>query len=340
MGAKFDREAPRFIADLVHDAQAGRFDKHGTYIRELTPEQAAGLPGQGAQESGWFEKVVEGGGGPGRGYFQHSFSRATGKQGLLAWLALKGWSLNSYEGNYSFVFRELLGYEGKRLFPKLLKCRTPEEAADIWCDEFERPAAATANKPLRREGARRALNLYLANPPAPTIWPTDEAVPMPVPSVPVPADPPAIPWYQSPVFVGALSAFLLSAFTAVQAYKPGVPIASQWDALTAPVLAALGSLIAAYKRGVATAQPITVTQANADKIAAEQPPVALQVPLEEPVRVTPADVSLNELPIGRVLEELPDLFKRLAPLIPVLGQVAGALELGRDVQRRIEEHKP
>lgn len=176
--------APQFITDLMKDFS-------------LTPEQASGFPGNFAIESSFFTDIVEDGAiakgwAGGNGWPQFTgMKKGQRRYEFEAWLrqmASHGYRANNYLGNYSMVYRELKGSEGRRVLPKLRACTTPEQAARVVCLEYERPASPSATMAKRQAAAREALDLWRKNPPPPTIWPTDkfqqEPIPMPTPTLP------------------------------------------------------------------------------------------------------------------------------------------------------------
>jgi muramidase (phage lysozyme) len=191
----------------------------------------------------------------------------------------------------------------------------------------------------------------------------DVVTPIPTPIVPSPGDPskepPAIPWFQSPVFTGALTAFVGSLVATWQLYKPGVPISQQLETLIPPVLAAGGALLATYKRLASTAQPITGTQAGADRasarIEAVQDALVAAGPVEAPVpapafvpeefdveheevlepAVTPKR-PLKEVSLEQWSEEMPEVIAKftgvVGAMLPMAGTFAKLAEVGRDLQ--------
>jgi hypothetical protein len=197
--------APRYIADLVKDFG-------------FTPEQAAAFPGNFAAESGYFNllqelnPLIRGS----RGGYGHAQWTGPRRLTFERWLARKGWKADSYEGNYSYAFRELKGYEpglDYRKVAEMVKTATSLDNA-TWRVAKYYEAPAVINLEPRVKAAREALALYRKNPAAPTVWATDveEVVPMPTPTPPVPVppapnipgttEPAAIPWWQSPVLTG------------------------------------------------------------------------------------------------------------------------------------------
>lgn len=184
---KFDRYAPQMIADLMHDFGLKDF-------------QAAAFPGQTAAESRWMTDIIEDGAiakgwRGGTEWFQWTGTR---RRQLETWQKRIGYPSESYELNYSFLFRELKGPE-RRVLNALRQAETIEAATEIVCRQFERPADPDASMRLRIRGAQRALEKYRADPSAyqPTKWKTDTtAIPgleKPVPRHNLPSTVPAQP---------------------------------------------------------------------------------------------------------------------------------------------------
>src|SRR5215204_1011605 len=97
---RWNKWAPQFIADLMHDFG-------------LTDWQAAGFVGNFAAESAYFNDIVEDGAiakgwAGGTGFAQWTAAR---RKTFEAWIKKKGWKADSYEGNYSYLYRELKGIE-------------------------------------------------------------------------------------------------------------------------------------------------------------------------------------------------------------------------------------
>lgn len=179
--AKWNLWAPQFISDLVND-----FD--------LTPQQASGFPGNAAVESAYFRDIVEDGAiakgsAGGTGFFQWTGLRK-GERRLAFedWLRRTkhlGYRADNYLGNYSYLYRELKGAEGRRVLPSLRQCTSAEQAAYVVGKQFERPASLSASLAKRQKAAREALALWVKNPPPVTVWPTDKPAPPPGPRPPV-----------------------------------------------------------------------------------------------------------------------------------------------------------
>lgn len=164
---KFDRYAPQMIADLMHDFGLKDF-------------QAAAFPGQTAAESRWMTDIIEDGAiakgwRGGTEWFQWTGPR---RVALEKWKRRSGYPSESYELNYSFLFRELKGSEG-RVLNALRQVVTIEAATEVVCRQFERPADPDATMKLRIQGAQRALEKYRCNPSAykPMTWKTDTPKP-------------------------------------------------------------------------------------------------------------------------------------------------------------------
>jgi hypothetical protein len=143
MADKFQRWndwAPRYIADLMKDFG-------------LKDWQAAAFPGNFAAESSYFNDIIEDGAiakgwAGGTGHAQWTAVRRRLAEAF--WRNKKGWNgkadgawgPNTYEGNYSYLWRELSGNEPsvKHLASviRMIKATsTPEEAAYIVGKYFE-----------------------------------------------------------------------------------------------------------------------------------------------------------------------------------------------------------
>lgn len=101
----------------------------------------------------------------------------------------------------------------------------------------------------------------------PGVVPVKESPMEPVtPSVVVTPSKVAIPWWKSPVLIGSGGGLGASLTAIVAVYRPGVPFLEQLDTLLPPVLAAVGSGVALLARVGSKAQPVTISQDNADRI--------------------------------------------------------------------------
>lgn len=158
---KFSKYAPQMVADLMNDFGLKDF-------------QAAAFPGQTAAESAWMTDIIEDGAkakgwAGGTGWFQWTGMKA--RRGIFErWLRRKGWSADSYEGNYSMVYRELKGSH-KSVITAVRKAESLEEATRIVCLKYEGPKDPEQSMSLRIKGAKLALELYRAKPPKPFVWP-------------------------------------------------------------------------------------------------------------------------------------------------------------------------
>lgn len=217
--AKFDRYAPQMIADLMHDFG-------------FTDWQAAAFPGNAAAESAYFTDIIEDGAlakgrAGGTGWMQWTGLKAGQRRALFeAWLKRKGWKADSYEGNYSFLYRELAGLEGteKGIVARVKACKTLEEASDAVCEHFLRPLHN--NFAVRRERSRYALMKFRAAPPKPTKWPTD---PQPAPA-PVRPEPPTALKEGLTMFMNAIIKALPMILDRVQKEafaNPAIPVHSE-----------------------------------------------------------------------------------------------------------------
>lgn len=348
--ARWNAWAPRYIADMVHDFG-------------LTPELASAFPGNFAVESGYFNSLQEirplvPGSRGGLGHGQHTGPR---RLRLEAWLKKKGWPVDSYEGNYSYIFRELKGLEPgldyRKVIDQVKSASSLENAVWRVAKYYESPAVI--NLQPRIKAAREALALYKKNPPAPTHWPTDvkETTPMPVTPapvvpVPVPVAPdtsrPAVPWYKSLVFTGATGGLGASLFAIFQAYQPGVPVLNQLDTLAPPVIAAFGTAMAVLGRVTSTAQPLTTSQEAADKIGVAKAAATATVAAgnvqhgvdsarpvheawnpsavpENPIAMQPVQVPIEQLPLVQIANELPQVVDLVGKVLGTIGALAGPL---------------
>lgn len=147
--AKFDDLAPRYMALLIADFA-------------LAPFQAAAIVGNGGEESGGFEKIQEIGQTSGRGGLGHFQWTGSRRRDFEAWLARnedKGWQADTFEANYSMLFRELVGPESHTI-PALKQTTTLEQATQVFMDKFERPGVPALD--VRIKWARKALAAFLA----------------------------------------------------------------------------------------------------------------------------------------------------------------------------------
>jgi hypothetical protein len=163
--ALFRKHAPQMVADLVHDFR-------------LTPKQAAAFAGNAGAESAGFTDIIEDGAlakgwAGGTGWFQWTGPR---RKTFEAWLKRKGWKADSYEGNYSFLYRELTTEE-KGALERVRATTTLDKATEVVWKYFERPEDSQATSknygrslPARKRWALIALQEYEAKKPAPTVW--------------------------------------------------------------------------------------------------------------------------------------------------------------------------
>lgn len=235
--------APQFITDLVKDFH-------------LTPAQASGFPGNGAIESTFFTDIIEDGAKAkgwtgGHGWFQWTgmTDKNPRRREFEKWLrrmAHLGYRADNYLGNYSMLYRELKGSEGRRVLPKLRLCTTPEQAARVVCLEFERPDKPQETMARRQAAAREAFNLWQANPPPPTVWPSDKPqepiVVTPTPVLPPPSGgvlPDPKPASHSKTLI-TIAATLTAGWLA----KKGVIVPTGWENIVSEVIFTAGPLLA------------------------------------------------------------------------------------------------
>jgi len=262
---KFDKHAPQMIRDLMHDFG-------------LKDWQAAAFVGNAAAESAYFTDIVEDGAlakgwKGGTGWFQWT-GMGTRRGAFEAWLKRKGWTADSYEGNYSFLYRELAGLEGteKKIVDQVKATDTMEEAVRLVCSKFLRPAVN--NYGPRYAGATRALNLFRANPSAysPTKWATDAKGGDPAP-VATPATPPVVPlpdapkpWYTSKTNI---TAYVSAAAGLLATW--GLPLDEEARAALTTVIFVVTPVLVQIFRARVT-EPIAGTKAAAEMEAARAAP--------------------------------------------------------------------
>lgn len=143
------------------------------------------------------------------------------------------------------------------------------------------------------------------------------------PRVVVSNEPAAIPFYSSPVFTGSLAGLGASVYAIIQVYKPGVSVLQQLETLWPPIVAAIGTALAAWKRYASTAQPITGTQAAADKIKATvntNPPQGEEKEVPSAPRAPSEKMSLEQLALTV------EFVKRFHPQFATLAKIGETLQ--------------
>jgi hypothetical protein len=148
--AKFEELSLRYMVDLIRD-----FD--------LKPFQAAAVVGNAGTESGGFTQIQEINPTSGRGGLGHFQWTGPRRRDFEAWLernADKGWTAETYEANYSMLFRELVGPESATI-PALKQAGTIEDATKAFMDKFERPGVPHLDN--RISWARKALAAFDAS---------------------------------------------------------------------------------------------------------------------------------------------------------------------------------
>lgn len=209
----FKKYAPQMIADLMHDFGLKDF-------------QAAAFAGNAGAESAGFTDITEDGAiakgwAGGTGWFQWTGLKSRRGE-FEAWLKRKGWAANSYEGNYSFLFRELSGKERASL-EAVRKTNTLEEATEVVCRKYERPAEPEKSMQARIRWARTALLAYQENLPKPTTWPGDAVVTADVPQAKEKEDMAIPAIIANPVIMGAIVEAITTALGKA-AQTPGTPL--------------------------------------------------------------------------------------------------------------------
>ncbi len=154
MAAKFEDRAVRYMTDLIRD------------FPQFEDFQVAGFPANFGVETGGFEHVQEinplGGGRGGLGDGQWTGPRRIEFEAWLERRKAMGLSHapDDYDANYSMVFRELEGGEGRRVLPKLRAARDVDEATEIVMREYERPGVLHLDR--RKQYGRQALAAFRA----------------------------------------------------------------------------------------------------------------------------------------------------------------------------------
>lgn len=345
---RWNKWAPRFIADLVHDFG-------------LTPAQAAGFVGNFAAESDYFNDIVEDG-AIARGWAGGTgFAQWTGvrRKTFETWIKRKGFKADSYEGNYSYLFRELKGIEKDAnhayVIPIVKAATSAENSAWRVAKYFERPKVI--NLEPRAKRAKEALDLYLKNPAPPTVWATDNKE-APVPSQPTPPTPVtpipgtsedrAIPWYDSTQLKTTLT-IIVGTFTAmVGAYDTALPLARQnWIVLAPLVVGFLSAVFGFIHRIMAEAQPVTGTRKEADKINAERTAEAVaQVASASPSVVgppatfeppaLPMPIPVEQMPVQQFVQEVPQALGQLFTMLSVVSpQLAAFQKMSEELTRMV-----
>lgn len=135
MPVQTDDIGGRLLSDLMRDFG-------------LTREQAAGVVGNLAHESGGFNSlqeiapVVPGSRG-GYGYAQWTGPR---RRAFEAWAQSQGLDPASYDANYGFLRHELTATPEGRVMDQLRLARDADAAATIFSDKFLRPGVKAADR--------------------------------------------------------------------------------------------------------------------------------------------------------------------------------------------------
>lgn len=125
--SKFTELAPAIMGRLIDDF-------------ELTHEDAAAIVGNLAHECDGFDTLQEmkplvPGSKGGYGWAQWTGPR---RRAYEAWCKRKGWKGDEFEANYSFLFRELIGPEGRAL-PAVKRAVGLAEKTEVFMETFLRP---------------------------------------------------------------------------------------------------------------------------------------------------------------------------------------------------------
>ena len=121
----------------------------------LSDAGAAGVTANLYVESaGTFSTTIKGDHGTSIGLAQWHNDRWTGKNGLIQYSKQNGKDPYSIEGQLDFLLWELSKPTYSSLYKTLKTTENPEEAADMFCKKFERPAANQATYDKRKKYAR------------------------------------------------------------------------------------------------------------------------------------------------------------------------------------------
>ena len=143
---------------IIGDGERATKDDIIDYLvsKGLSPAGAAGVAANLYVESaGTFSTTIEGDRGTSIGLAQWHNDRWTGPNGLIEWAKQNGKDPYSVHGQLDFLLWELQRYSSyKSLYATLKTIKDPEEAADLFCKKFERPAANQATYDKRKKYAR------------------------------------------------------------------------------------------------------------------------------------------------------------------------------------------
>jgi hypothetical protein len=119
----------------------------------MSPQAAAGIVGNLMHESG-LEPARPGDSGTSVGWAQWHANRA---DDFREWTAANGYDSTTDEGNYAYLIHDLKTNYPK-VWEKLQKAKTADEATDIFMNDFENPG--TPVRSSRIGHARSALARY------------------------------------------------------------------------------------------------------------------------------------------------------------------------------------
>lgn len=143
---------------IIGDGERATKDDIIDYLvsKGLSPAGAAGVAANLYVESaGTFSTTIKGDRGTSIGLAQWHNDRWTGPNGLIEWAKQNGKDPYSVHGQLDFLLWELQRYSSyKSLYATLKTINDPEEAADLFCKKFERPAANQATYDKRKKYAR------------------------------------------------------------------------------------------------------------------------------------------------------------------------------------------
>ena len=140
-----------YVGSLSKSSQLkGNPERIKSYLTQkgLSREAVAGIMVNIEHESG-FKSGIHGDQGTSFGLFQH---HATRKNNLLSYLKKRNLPSTNIEGQIDFALSEY-----PQLVKKLNKATSPQQAADIWVREFERPANVEKQSKLRQKSALKYM---------------------------------------------------------------------------------------------------------------------------------------------------------------------------------------
>lgn len=125
---------------------------------QLTPEQAAGMVGSLAHESGNFTQMQELKPVAGRGGLGYAQWTGPRRRAFEAWMAERGTDVSNPAANYGFLQHELNATSEGRVLDAVRKAATAEQATQAFTNGFLRPGVVAMGS--RANYAATYLNAY------------------------------------------------------------------------------------------------------------------------------------------------------------------------------------